>query len=136
MTTDQSPPTERQVQRAILRHCRACFPNVLLHHIPNGAHLAGDDVARFKQMGALLGDGMRKGFPDLIAIWAGGVAFMEVKPPKGPRGGGGGKISDEQAEMIDLLESMGHRVAIVRSIDNPHLISLAVAITGILVGAR
>jgi hypothetical protein len=51
-------PTERQVQRAILAMAGTCFRNVFITAIPNGAHLAGDRVARFKQAGALIGDGM------------------------------------------------------------------------------
>ena len=107
-------PTERQTQRAILRMVEWCFPNVLLVHVPNGAHLAGS-------AGPLLGDGMRPGFPDLIAIWPGGVAFMEVKRPQGPRGGGGGVISPDQQDMIARLRDMKHRVAIVRSQEEAHL---------------
>jgi len=44
-------PTERQVQRAILDMMGIAFPDVFVTHIPNGAHLAGGDEARFKQMG-------------------------------------------------------------------------------------
>jgi hypothetical protein len=86
---------------------------VLIHHSPNGAYLAGD-------AGPLLGDGMKPGFPDLIAIWEGGVAFMEVKRAFGPRGGGGGVVSDHQEDMMQLLWSMGHRVGIVRSVDDAY----------------
>ena len=106
-------PTERQTQRAILAMAKACFPDVLLHHSPNGAHLAGD-------AGPLLGDGMRQGFPDLIAIWDGGVAFMEVKRPFGPRGGGGGEISDPQRMMLALFGLLNHNATIVRSQEEAH----------------
>ena len=106
-------PTERQTQRAILAMAKACFPDVLLHHSPNGAHLAGD-------AGPLLGDGMRQGFPDLIAIWDGGVAFMEVKRGFGPRGGGGGEVSFHQEAMLALLGLYGHNAMIVRSQEEAH----------------
>ena len=113
MTGALAIQTERQVQRSILAMCGRLFPDVLLHHSPNGAHLAGD-------AGPLLGDGMRQGFPDLIAIWDGGVAFMEVKRPKGPRGGGGGEISDPQRMMLALLGLYGHNAKIVRSQEEAH----------------
>ena len=94
-------PTERQVQRAILAMCGACFRDVLIFHIPNGAHLAGNTVARFKQMGALKGDGFKPGVPDLLCLWSpSDGCFIEVKRPKL------GRLSDEQkaihAKLIDL----------------------------------
>lgn len=102
-------PTERQVQRAILQMAGTCFPDVLIAHVPNGAHLAGGDAARCRQMGALIGDGLKKGFPDLIAVWNRGVAFLEVKRPKG------GKVSPEQERMHLALAERGYAVAIVTS---------------------
>jgi len=94
-------PTERQVQRAILAMCGVCFPKVFITAIPNGAHLAGNDIARFKQMGALKGDGLKIGMPDLLCLWSPrDGCFLEVKRPKT------GRLSDEQravhAKLIDL----------------------------------
>ncbi len=101
-------PTERQVQRAILKMLDRCFPDVMVHHSPNGAHLAGGNVARFKQMGALLGDGMLKGFPDLLFIWhPGKCAFLEIKRPKL------GKISAVQQAVQERLQSLECPVATV-----------------------
>ncbi|MEH3107131.1 MAG: VRR-NUC domain-containing protein [Sphingomonas fennica] len=50
-------------------------------HVPNGSHLAGGTVARAKQMAALLRDGLRPGFPDLIVFGrhTGQVGFLECK---------------------------------------------------------
>lgn len=107
-------PTERQVQRKILEMCGTCFRDVLIHHSPNGAHLAGNDRARFKQMGALLGDGMKPGWPDLICIWNGGLAFIEVKRPKL------GKVSPHQEGMHEVLTKMGFPVAVVTSQDEAY----------------
>jgi hypothetical protein len=42
-----APPNERQTQRAILAMLGRSFPRVLVHHSPNGGHLAGDREARF-----------------------------------------------------------------------------------------
>ncbi len=108
-------PTERQVQRQILAMCGTLFPDVWITHIPNGAHLAGNDVARFKQMGALIGDGLKKGCPDLLCLWAdGGGAFLEVKRPKG------GVISDAQQALHERLSAIGWPVSIVHSQDEAH----------------
>ena len=103
-------PTERQVQRAILRMAGICFPSVFIHHSPNGAHLAGSDTARFAQVGALKGDGMKVGFPDLICIWNRGVAFMETKRP-----GCAKNLSPAQVQIHAELREMGFTPAIVTS---------------------
>lgn len=108
-------PTERQVQRAVLAMIRTCFPRCFVHHSPNGAHLAGTGAAKFKQVGALLGDGMKKGFPDLAVFWPGkGGAFIECKRPKT------GKVSDDQKAVHELLEGLGWPVSVVRSVDEAY----------------
>lgn len=87
-----------------------CFPDVFITAIPNGAHLAGDTTARFKQMGALKGDGLKVGFPDLICLWfRGRGCFLEVKRPKS------GRLSDEQKTVHCILETKGWPVATVTS---------------------
>ncbi len=108
-------PTERQTQRAILAMAGKCFPSVWITHIPNGAHLAGNDVARFKQMGALIGDGLKKGTPDLLCLWNPGKgAFLEVKREKG------GVVSDAQQAVHKRLSAIGWPVSIVRSQGEAH----------------
>lgn len=114
MAGGQTLPTERVVQRSILAMARACFPDVLLHHSPNGAHLAGTGTARFKQAGALLGDGMRKGFPDLVAIWTGGLAFIEVKRPKT------GRLSEDQVAMHAAILERRWPIATVTTPQEAH----------------
>lgn len=94
--------TERQVQRAVLRMRAHVFPGVYIAHVPNGAHLKGD-------AGPLLGDGMAPGFPDLIALWQGGMALIEVKREKG------GRLSPAQIKTHADLADIGHPVAVVRS---------------------
>lgn len=103
--------TERQIQRAILQRVGACFPDVFIAHIPNGAHLAGDEKARSRQVGALLGDGMKPGMVDLIALWNGGGLLMEVKRPKT------GRISPAQEAVHTRLSALGWPVSIVTSQD-------------------
>jgi VRR-NUC domain len=104
-------PTERQTQRAILGMIGRSFPAVFVAHVPNGAHLAGGDVSRFKQMGALKGDGLKKGFPDLIAYWNHGHALIEVKRP----GFSPSQVSEDQSRIHQTLLEMGWRVAVVSS---------------------
>lgn len=105
-------PTERQVQRAILQMAKLCFPRAVRLHIPNGGHLAGSATARFKQMGALKGDGLLPGAPDLLFLWAPAAgAFIEVKRPKL------GKTSDAQKEVHTRLEEIRWPVAVVTSVE-------------------
>jgi hypothetical protein len=100
-------PTERQTQRAILRMAGVCFREVFITAIPNGAHLAGDGIARFKQMGALKGDGLKIGFPDLLCLWKPrSGALIEVKRPKT------GRLSPEQAAVHALLKAMDWPVSV------------------------
>lgn len=103
-------PTERQVQRAILRMAGICFPDVLIAHVPNGAHLSGDKQARCMQIGALKGDGLKTGFPDLICIWNRGVAFIEVKRP-----GAAKRLTPDQVYMHQRLGALGFLPAVVTS---------------------
>jgi hypothetical protein len=103
------PPTERQVQRSILQMMGTAFPSVLVHHSPNGGHLAGDKIARFMQVGALKGDGMKIGWPDLTCVWNHGIAFMEVKRP----GYTPSQVSSQQREIHAQLAEMGFAPAIV-----------------------
>lgn len=107
----QAAQSERGVQRSILAMLGVAFPSVLAHHSPNGGHLAGDQLARFKQVGALKGDGMKTGFPDLLVVWAGGIAFLEVKRPKYSPS----DVRDDQIRLHAQLRDMGFPVAIVTS---------------------
>jgi hypothetical protein len=107
-----SLPSERQVQREILKMCGICFPRVFVTAIPNGAHLAGNQTARFKQIGALKGDGLKVGFPDLLFLWPHGQgALVEVKRPKT------GRLSPEQKLMHEHLEKLGWPVLTATSAD-------------------
>ena len=104
-------PTERAIQRAILKMAGVCFPRVWITAIPNGAHLAGNQVARFKQAGALKGDGLKVGTPDLLCLWSAGQGcFIECKRPKT------GKLSDAQRAVHARLEEIRWPVAVVTSV--------------------
>lgn len=107
-------PNERAVQRSIIKLLRVAFPKVFTFAVPNGAVLAGNAGQRARQMGALLGDGLVKGCPDICCLWANGSAMLEVKRPKGSR------TSDEQKAIHALLGTLGIPVSIVRSPDEAH----------------
>lgn len=114
------PPTERQVQRNILRMAGTCFRDVFITAIPNGAHLAGDAHQRKIQGGCLVGDGMKKGFPDLLCIWRPGKGCsLEVKRPKL------GVMSEDQERVHERLRSLGWPVATVDNIDDAYRFLLA-----------
>ena len=103
-------PTERQVQRSILRMCGVCFPDVFIHHSPNGSKLAGNKRDRQVTGGILKGDGTKTGFPDLLCFWKPrSGCLIEVKRPKQ------GRLTDEQKAVHSLLEAMEWPVATVTS---------------------
>jgi hypothetical protein len=106
-------PTERAVQRSILGMMGLCFPDVFVAHVPNGAHLSGDERARCMQMGALKGDGLKTGFPDLVLYWNHGHALIEVKRP-------GGKLNPAQEALHPVLAEMGFAPAICTSADEAY----------------
>ena len=103
-------PTDRnaeaRIQRAILEYIWAAYPDVICAAVPNGGFVLDKRVvARLKWLGLL------PGFPDLILIWTGGFALVEVKQPSGV-------LSDSQRALIPLLRSRGTRVAIWRSVQD------------------
>ena len=101
-------PTERAIQRAILQMAGLCFPDVVIHHSPNGTYLGS---ARDKAIrgGASKGDGTKAGWPDLECFWQGGGIFLEVKRPKT------GVLSDNQKAIHERLSAIGWPVTVVRS---------------------
>lgn len=102
-------PKERVVQREIVKSLRRL--GVIVAHVPNGAHLAGDVGQRMRQSAALVADGVMPGFPDLLCVGPrGAVAFMEVKRE-------GGVVSADQERVTALIQSRGVPVAFVCTLD-------------------
>lgn len=78
--------------------------------VPNGAVLAGDARQRAIQMNSLKKQGLKVGFPDLVALMPfGRVGFIEVKCA-------GEQLTDKQAAVHDYLIALGHRVVVCRSV--------------------
>lgn len=77
----------------------------LLHAIPNGGHRHKAVAARMKA------EGVRRGVPDLCLPVASGEyhgLYIEMKSHKG-------RLSSEQKEWADALESQGYRFQMCRS---------------------
>ncbi len=85
--------------------CRIMCPGVSLVAIPNAAKRTQWAAQRAKR------EGMRVGACDMLAIWpGGGIAWIEFKTVDG-------RVSDSQAEFLDLLERYGHKGTVARSAD-------------------
>ena len=99
---------ERPVQRGAIR--LLAMQRIEAVAVPNGAHLAGDKLARIKQMAALRKDGLRPGFPDLILFGRQQlqIGFMEVKREIG------NDLSDNQEDWRDMLIGWGFPWAMIR----------------------
>lgn len=102
---------EGPIHRAIVAYLRAVMPKAIIHHSANESHLSG--------RGAMLAtvrkkaDGMLPGFPDILVLPYATVGPMlfEVKAE-------GGKVTETQKAVHDLLAELGYRVAVVRSVDD------------------
>lgn len=96
-------PSERQVQRSILRWMARTLPeDVFWFHIPN------QSAAPPEYVKALLGDGLKPGMVDLMAIVRGQAVGFEVKRP-------GEYATATQRAIHERLERAGCRCAVVRS---------------------
>ena len=102
-------PDERTVQREIVRALRKL--GMMVHHSPNGSHLAGDKYARLRQSAALKADGMMAGFPDLIVFKRGRTLLIEVKRE-------GGVMSDDQIAVAAACRGHGVACIAVCSLDD------------------
>jgi hypothetical protein len=105
---------ERPIQRAVVAYLRQVLPDALVHHSVNEQALSGRDrkAAAIAMRNAKL-DGMVPGFPDVIVLpWAHiPLMFFEVKAE-------GAYTTPTQREVHSRLETLGYRVAVVRSVDD------------------
>jgi hypothetical protein len=93
---------EAAIQRAIIDRLR--WHGVMAIHVPNAGKRSAIAGRRVKA------EGLRPGFPDLVALQGGRCAFLEVKAPKG-------RLSPAQVECHAELERQGFGVAVVTSQD-------------------
>ncbi len=93
---------EAAIQKAILDRLR--WHGVFAAHVPNAGKRSAVTGRRMKA------EGLRPGFPDIIAIKHERVAFLEVKAPKG-------RLSPAQVECHAELLRHGYSVAVVTSAD-------------------
>ena len=91
-------PSEHQEQAGFVQWIRAKWPRVLIFAIPNGGKRNISTARNLKL------EGVVPGVPDLfIPAWG---IWIEMKRQHG------GRLSPEQIEMINYLESIGHRVIV------------------------
>lgn len=84
--------------------CRILCPRVCLVAVPNAAKRTQWAAAQAKR------EGMATGFPDIMALAPGKIAFLEFKSARG-------KVSDAQGEWLDRLHAMGFPCGIFREAD-------------------
>nr|WP_280740569.1 VRR-NUC domain-containing protein [Sphingomonas kaistensis] len=80
-------------------------PGVSIVAVPNAAKRTQWAAARAKR------EGMATGFPDLMAIAPGKIAFLEIKTAKG-------RVSAHQGEWLDRLHAMGFPCGVFRDADS------------------
>jgi hypothetical protein len=97
---------EAKRQAAIVEFVRWVAPHIRIFAVPNGGLRSKAEAARLKWTGVLAG------VLDLaLVLPEGRSAYWETKTPRG-------RLSDDQREFIGALEALGHRWALVRSIDD------------------
>lgn len=94
--------TEIQIQSAFRKRLRYVAPAVSVVAVPNAGKRGPAAVRQAKR------EGMSSGFPDVMALWAGGLCFIEFKRL-------GGAISDNQAEWLERLTRWGHHARVCYS---------------------
>lgn len=108
--TKKSAP-ELKVQIAIIKWLRAVMPHAMIHHSVNEGNRSGKagmlDGVRKKNAG------MMPGFPDLIVLpyATTGAFFIEVKAAKG-------RVSPVQDEVHGMMERLGYKVCVAKSVDD------------------
>jgi hypothetical protein len=98
-------PSELAEQQRLRKTLYYLAPSVMVVAVPNAARRTVWEARRAKQ------EGLAAGFPDLMAIWPGGIAFVEMKRLKG------GTVSENQREWIERLQGFGFPAAVCRGAD-------------------
>ncbi len=97
--------SEIEIQTLFRSRARMRCPRVRIVAIPNAAARGQKALNQARREGAAWG------FPDVMCLWEGGVAFVEFKAPKG-------KLAEHQAEWLDRLTEMGFPATVSRDPDH------------------
>lgn len=98
MTESSAVNGEHVEQVTFVRWFRATYPGVRIFAIPNGGYRDKRTAQRLKD------EGVEPGVPDLyVPAWG---LWIEMKRTKG------GKVSEDQAEWLDYLQSVGDSVVV------------------------
>ena len=90
--------SEHLEQARLVMWFRRAYPDTLIFAVPNGGLRSKSQAMKLKV------EGVVPGIPDLfIPAWR---LWIEMKKTKG------GKVSDEQKEMIKYLQSVGYHVIV------------------------
>jgi hypothetical protein len=98
-------PSEIAIQTLFRSRARMRCPQVRIVAIPNAGKRGQKALNQVNREGAAWG------FPDVMCLWRGGVAFVEFKAEKGT-------VSDNQAEWLDRLSEMGFPATVSRDPDH------------------
>jgi hypothetical protein len=91
---------EHPEQAAFVQWFHLTYPAVLIHSVPNGAHLSISQALK------LAAEGLVSGIPDLhVPEWD---LWIEMKRPRG------GRLSVEQEEVIRHLRAIGQTVIVAK----------------------
>ena len=115
MTKPRAPRQDREgpIHRAILELLDLALPaDAVYHHSPNELDMAGPEAAR--QIAKARKLGTKKGWPDIEIVWRGHFYGLEVKAKTGQ--------GESQKAMERAITQTGGRYAVVRSVDDAHVI--------------
>jgi hypothetical protein len=97
-------PSEIEIVTLFRSRCRILCPGVSIVAIPNAGKRSQWAAQRAKR------EGLAAGFPDLMAIAPGKIAFLEMKTAKGT-------VSVAQGEWLDRLHECGFPCGVFRDAD-------------------
>jgi hypothetical protein len=96
---------EQQIQRQVFAHIRArAYPGVFAFHVANGVN------SSIRTGRALKAAGLVAGVPDICIIHRATSHFLELKA-------GRNKPTQQQKDVMDMLELAGARVAVAYSLE-------------------
>lgn len=98
------PGDEFAIQVRLRSRCRMLAPTLRLVAVPNGGQRTAWSAMKAKN------EGLAKGFPDLLALWDGGEAYLELKDRKG-------QLSSDQIGWMNWLHQSGKKCGCFRSVD-------------------